>query len=118
MELRNALETATGSSLPGTLVFDYPTVDSLACYLAGLTAPGEPSAPNDAGSSGWELGAAYRNLPVVTVGAFAARVPDQGPAPEAPMLGGACDAVSLTPLSRCCAISWLLFPRSMRVNRL
>jgi acyl carrier protein len=34
VELRNALATSLGRSLPTTLLFDYPTVESLTHYLA------------------------------------------------------------------------------------
>ncbi len=34
VELRNALATSLGHSLPATLLFDYPTVESLTLYLA------------------------------------------------------------------------------------
>jgi hypothetical protein len=34
IELRNRLQTSLGSSLPSTLVFDYPTVEELVDYLA------------------------------------------------------------------------------------
>ena len=34
VELRNSLEAALGLSLPSTLVFDYPTVDAIAEFVA------------------------------------------------------------------------------------
>ena len=39
VELRSSLEARLGAELPGTLVFDYPTVAALARHLAGLLAP-------------------------------------------------------------------------------
>jgi len=33
IELRNSLQTSLGSSLPPTLLFDYPTVEELVGYL-------------------------------------------------------------------------------------
>ncbi|WP_329061791.1 type I polyketide synthase [Streptomyces sp. NBC_01429] len=44
IELRNALTAETGQRLPATLVFDYPSPDALATYLAGRLG-GEQAGP-------------------------------------------------------------------------
>jgi hypothetical protein len=36
VELRNSLEASLGLTLPGTLVFDYPTVDALSDYVLSI----------------------------------------------------------------------------------
>lgn len=60
VELRNLLGTGLATSLPATLVFDYPTVTALAGYIskdvlktnsAASTKPSEPEKPADALSS-------------------------------------------------------------------
>jgi acyl transferase domain-containing protein/acyl carrier protein len=44
VQLRNRLETALGLSLPPTVAFEYPTVDSLVDFIAGLILKPEASA--------------------------------------------------------------------------
>ncbi len=44
MQLRNRLETALGHSLPPTVAFEYPTVDSLVDFLAGIVLKAAPPA--------------------------------------------------------------------------
>ncbi len=44
MQLRNRLETALGHSLPPTIAFEYPTVDSLVDFIAGMILKPEASA--------------------------------------------------------------------------
>jgi acyl carrier protein len=44
VELRNRLQHGLGSSLPATLVFEYPTIDSLSQYLADQVVGLQPAA--------------------------------------------------------------------------
>ncbi|MEA5360356.1 SDR family NAD(P)-dependent oxidoreductase [Amycolatopsis sp., V23-08] len=44
IELRNRLATATGLTLPSTLVFDHPTPEALARFVEDLLAPEAPAA--------------------------------------------------------------------------
>jgi hypothetical protein len=44
MQLRNRLETALGHSLPPTIAFEYPTVDSLVDFIAGMILKAAPPA--------------------------------------------------------------------------
>ncbi|OZV75710.1 hypothetical protein CA850_28135 [Micromonospora echinospora] len=45
VELRNALSLSVDRSLPATVLFDYPTVEALAGFVAGELQPAEPAEP-------------------------------------------------------------------------
>ncbi|MEV0623491.1 type I polyketide synthase [Nonomuraea sp. NPDC050404] len=69
MELRNALNSATGVRLPATAAFDYPTVSALARLLAEEIAPvaavppGEAATANDGSATAHGDGPATQDLP-------------------------------------------------------
>ena len=52
VELKNSLEGRLGLQLPGTLVFDYPTVAALGAYIASRL---QPAAAVEAGSAALDL---------------------------------------------------------------
>ena len=100
MELHTALEAAVGSSLPATLVFDYPTIDALAEHLISRCSPAPqlpaPSSPAD-GSSETQLMPAF-----VAVRSVASSLPGQDSGDNAPNCSvPAVDSISMIPLSRC-----------------
>jgi 3-oxoacyl-(acyl-carrier-protein) synthase/acyl carrier protein len=53
VELRNALAQAVGMDLPGTMVFDYPTVGSLAGYLQQQASQAEVETTSEVSSDGY-----------------------------------------------------------------
>jgi acyl carrier protein len=52
VEFRNRLATALDKPLPATLLFDYPTVETLAGFLGrDVLATDDPKVPDDAGAT-------------------------------------------------------------------
>ncbi|WP_376771264.1 type I polyketide synthase [Rhizomonospora bruguierae] len=45
LELRNALNTATGVRLPATLIFDYPSVATVSAYIQEILSPSSSAGP-------------------------------------------------------------------------
>jgi 3-oxoacyl-(acyl-carrier-protein) synthase len=60
VELRNTLAQSVGMELPGTMVFDYPSVGALAGYLVGIANADDDEEESDDGSgSEYELDSLY-----------------------------------------------------------
>jgi len=51
VELRNALQSRLAIELPSTLVFDYPSIDAMAGFIAGRLQPASRAAAVDGGSA-------------------------------------------------------------------
>ncbi|WP_151775689.1 type I polyketide synthase, partial [Streptomyces abyssomicinicus] len=81
VELRNHLATATGLSLPASLVFDHPTPTALATHLGERVTDGVPGA---AGATGGAVPArpTVADEPIAIVG-MACRYPGGATSPEA-----------------------------------
>lgn len=101
VELANALGKTAGRELPGTLVFDYPSVASLARHLHGLMQPVQaqpPALPRDQAITAQSIGRAQppRQYSGLIRVAIAARLPHAAGA------GGlvCSDAITTAPSSR------------------
>jgi acyl transferase domain-containing protein/NADPH:quinone reductase-like Zn-dependent oxidoreductase/acyl carrier protein/NADP-dependent 3-hydroxy acid dehydrogenase YdfG len=79
VELRNQLGTALGERLPATLIFDYPTPQALAGYLAGRATPGRKRTGQTASR---RRGTTASDEPIAIVG-MACRFPGGANSPDA-----------------------------------
>ncbi|UQX03807.1 type I polyketide synthase [Streptomyces sp. RerS4] len=97
VELRNRLGSATGVRLPATLVFDYPTPNSLAAFLR-TEILGDQTAPAAHGGAG---SPAVADEPIAIV-AMACRYPGGVTTPEElwQLVAGSVDAISPFPTDR------------------
>ncbi len=59
VELRNSLEGSFGMQLPSTLVFDYPTIDSISEYLSGKLGASKVSTGAALGTGAFTMGSSF-----------------------------------------------------------
>ena len=105
VELRNALEGALGISLPGTLVFDYPSVDAMTQFILSQI-PAADAAAEDAGGLMVSAGASLLTAAAVATAPadMQAMIGITGTASYSPRSAitslQPVDAISAVPLSR------------------
>jgi acyl carrier protein len=80
VELRNAVAAAVGRELPGTLLFDYPTVESLARFLVSDLFPAATEATTTAAPNATAANSAISHSPFPTP--HSSESPAAAPAPE------------------------------------
>jgi 3-oxoacyl-(acyl-carrier-protein) synthase/NAD(P)-dependent dehydrogenase (short-subunit alcohol dehydrogenase family)/acyl carrier protein len=108
VELSHKIGSALGVDLPGTLVFDYPSVPAIAAFVAAKLAPRPTAGAADtstvtalvpaAAPSQMQLGAPQAWAPCLLEVSLAARAPQ--PALDAPGPQGGSDAISVVPFER------------------
>jgi len=81
VELKNALESICGASLPSTLVFDHPTVSALSTYLSNQLAVSETDSISSSMGSDMDdidhnLLMPHQKVPTVFISVFSTKVPD------------------------------------------
>ena len=98
-ELRNSLSEVSGTTISGTLLFDYPTIDAICAYL--LDEVFDLSVDTGGDDAGGMAGGGMTNEPVAVLG-MSCRMPNGGDTPELfwEALSSGEDCVSTVPLSR------------------
>ena len=102
--LSSSLSSTLGKELPGTLMYDYPSVSAMAQHIHSLLAPAEPA--GGSGASGALLPAVPTALVAsgasLTAGsiALAARLPTGYSARGGETIVGGADSISLVPFGR------------------
>ena len=99
VELRNSLEGKLGLELPGTLVFDYPTISAIAQFISANHAPpaaGEPSGGSKAVDSAAEEAASAAHLAYIQgeVAEVACGILGADVAHDAPLMSAGLDSLS------------------------
>ncbi|WP_105967687.1 type I polyketide synthase [Streptomyces geranii] len=114
VELRNALNAATGLSLPATLVFDHPTTSSVAEFIkAGLLGAAAATPARTTAAT-----VTARDEPIAVIG-MACRYPGDAETPEAlwQLLLDETDAVSGFPANRGWDIAGIYDPEPGRLGK-
>jgi len=100
VELRNSLQGQLGLELPSTLVFDYPTVDSIAQYIASKLQPAAVQSSIMMGSSVPALADMAVSREVQAAGLLVCSIASRSPKEVMRKDLAAIDAASVVPLHR------------------